>query len=165
MELNSLDAAILLIVFLSAAVGVARGLIREVLSLASWVAALLAGWFYSARAAELLAGVVENPQVRHVMAFGLLAAAVVAAGALLARLLVEAARRTGLRPVDRLAGGAFGAARGTVVVLIVVFVARPLASGTGLWQGSRLIPYGDGAIEWAWDRLGSRTAVPADAAP
>lgn len=164
MELNSLDAAILLIVSLSAAAGLMRGLIREVFSLASWIAALLAGWFFSARVAEFFAGAVENAQVRYVVAFGLLAIAVAAAGSLLARMLVEVARKTGLRPADRLAGGAFGAARGAVVVLIMVFVAGPFASRTGLWQDSSLIPYGDGAIEWAWNRLGDLAGDPAGAA-
>ncbi|HBJ90734.1 MAG TPA: hypothetical protein DDZ21_12280, partial [Gammaproteobacteria bacterium] len=54
---------------------------------------------------------------------------------------------TELKFLDRLLGAVFGLARGTVVVLVILFILNVFVSETEWWQKSTLIPYGMVMIE------------------
>ena len=56
MDLNvtGIDVAIIILTLLSAVIGLVRGLVREVLSLVVWAAALLLSLVFSPQVAELL---------------------------------------------------------------------------------------------------------------
>ncbi|HAO87796.1 MAG TPA: colicin V production CvpA, partial [Gammaproteobacteria bacterium] len=57
--LNQLDTAILIVIAISVAFGLWRGFVKEVLSLLSWIAALLAARVYSEPFAGLLVNTIE----------------------------------------------------------------------------------------------------------
>ncbi|MBK1701320.1 CvpA family protein [Thiococcus pfennigii] len=135
------DYLILGIIALSALIGLARGLIREVLSLGVWVAALFLAWLFFRDLAGQLTPWVATPSVRLAVAFLMLVFGVLLAGALLGFLLTTLVEKTGLTGYDRLLGVVFGAARGGVLVALLVFVATltPLPEDPW-WQASQLIP-------------------------
>ena len=72
MAFNQVDIVILIITVLSSAFGLWRGLIKEVLSLLTWIAALLVSRVYSEPLAGLMTGMVENEGIRYVSAFAIL---------------------------------------------------------------------------------------------
>lgn len=137
-----MDAVLLGILLLSALVGVLRGLFREAISLASWVAAAWIAARYPASVAPAMADVVANEQLRLWAARALLFVAVLILGGLAGVLASMLLRTTRLGGLDRLLGTLFGIARG--VLLVGVIVAVGVAAGMAdepWWQQSKLIPY------------------------
>jgi len=147
--MNEVDAAILAVTVLSFIFGLWRGLVNEVLSLVTWIAALLVARVYSEYLAGLLVNFLENDSVRYVTAFALIFVIVMMLGTLLNRMLSKLLTITGFKFVDRLLGGVFGIARGLIIVLFVAFISSVFVSQTEQWQQSVLMPYALVVIEWS----------------
>lgn len=144
-----IDIAIIGVILLSALVGVARGLIRELLSLAVWIAALALGWLYHEQVAELLVSQISEPSVRPLAAFVGIALGVLILGAILGALLTMVVDKVGLTWIDRVLGLFFGAARGLVVAAMAVFLAAltPLPDEPW-WNESRAIGELEQVADW-----------------
>ena len=125
-----LDWVFLAVLLLSLMLGAWRGLIFELLSLASWaIAFVLAQWFAPDVAQRLpMAGAGEP--VRYAAGFALTFIIAVFVGGLIAVLIKKLISAAGLAPVDRMLGAAFGLIRGLVVLLAatVVMAMTPLKS-------------------------------------
>ncbi len=145
--MNETDAAILIVIGISCLFGLWRGLIKEVLSLLTWLAAILVARVYSSYLAETMVNMIDSSGVRYVTAFALMFVTVMMLGTLLNHLMSKVINFTGLKFADRIMGGAFGIARGGIIVLVILFITSLFASETAQWQQSRLIPYGMAAIE------------------
>ena len=101
---------------LSVVLGLWRGLLYEVLSLLSWVAAfVLAQMFAGTVSMQLTISAPE--QFRYAVAFVLVFVVAVFAGGLLAWLGQKLMKSSALSPTDRVLGGVFGLMRGVVVLL------------------------------------------------
>ena len=159
MAFNQVDIVILIITILSSAFGLWRGLIKEVLSLLTWIAALLVSRVYSEPLAGLLAGMIENDGIRYVTAFALLFVTVMMLGTFLNFLMSKLLTFTGLKLADRLLGAVFGVARGVIIVLVIMFITSMFVSETELWQQSQLIPYGMTMIEKSQVFIGDMNGV------
>ena len=158
-DMNAVDTAILVVVVLSCLFGLWRGLVKEVLSLLTWVAALVVARVYSDDLASYMINVIDSSNARHVTAFALIFIAVMMAGTLLNRLISKLITVTGLQLVDRMLGGLFGVARGGIIVLVIMFFTNIFVSETEQWQQSTLIPYGMYAIEWSQISIGDLSSV------
>jgi len=159
MAFNQVDIVILIITVLSSAFGLWRGLIKEVLSLLTWIAALLVSRVYSEPLAGLMTGMIENDGIRYVSAFAILFIIVMMLGTFLNFLMSKLLNITGLKLADRLLGAGFGVARGVIIVLVILFVASMFVSETELWQQSQLIPYGMDLIEKSQVFIGDMDSV------
>ena len=117
LALNAADILILVVTSLSCILGLWRGLIKEVLSLATWVAALLAVWLYSESFAAVMPAFIEQPLLRYLTAFLILFLGVMIIGNLLATMLTSMLAIAGLTMMDRMLGSVFGrnARRGNCV--------------------------------------------------
>ena len=159
MVFNQVDIAILIITVLSSAFGLWRGLIKEVLSLLTWIAALLVSRVYSEPLAGWMAGMTENDGIRYVSAFAILFFIVMMLGTFLNSLMSKLLSVTGLKLADRLLGAGFGVARGVIIVLVIMFIASMFVSETELWQQSQLIPFGMDLIEKSQVFIGDMNSV------
>jgi len=143
-----LDWIAVALIVVSMLFGLVRGLVFEVISLVGWVVAfVVAQWFASDVAAWLPAG---DPQAswRYPLAFVLLFVAVAFGVGLVASLTRKLIAAVGLRPVDRILGGAFGAARGAVALLVLAVVVHLLAlSDSAWWHESRSAIVLDAALQ------------------
>ena len=135
--MNAVDGVLLLILLLSALIGMWRGLVYEVLSLATWVAAFVLAQAYAGRAAAVLPLGEMSPALRTAAGFVLVFVGCAFAGGMLAWLVKRMVSAVGLRPIDRVLGAAFGLLRGAVVLLAVAVVVglTPLRGQAG-WQAS-----------------------------
>jgi membrane protein required for colicin V production len=135
------DFVIIGIIALSAIIGLARGLIREVLALGVWIAALLAAWFFYRPVAVQLEPWLDTPSLQMGAAVVIIVLAVLIAGAILGWILSTLVEKTGLTGTDRLLGLVFGAGRGAVVVALLVFLASltPIIEDPW-WSQSELLP-------------------------
>ena len=129
----ALDWIFALVLLVSLAMGVWRGLVYEILSMLNWVAAfILAQWLAPEVAQHLpMSGAGEG--VRYAAGFAVVFVVAVLVGGLLAVLGKKLLAAAGLAPVDRTLGAAFGLVRGVVVLLVVHMT--PLKSGIW-WQES-----------------------------
>jgi membrane protein required for colicin V production len=147
--MNWVDIVIAAIILLSALIGLARGLIREVLSLAVWVGALGVASLYHKPVAQALTPYIAQPNVRLGIAFIGLILLVLLLGGILGALLSALIDKTGLSGADRLLGLVFGAARGGVVIAMAVFLAAltPLPEETW-WKESKAIAEFQLVADW-----------------
>ena len=139
MTVSITDWALLGVLFASMVVGLWRGLVYEVLSLAGWVAAFfLAQWL----ATDVVAWVpfVQNaaPSVQYAVGYVLVFVGSLFVFALLSWLIKKLIESVGLRPVDRVLGGAFGLARGVVLLLALTVVLQLTGlSKSDWWQSAK----------------------------
>lgn len=147
--MNWFDYAILGILFLSGAISLLRGFVREAFSLAVWLFALWIAWTFFRDLSPLLSNWIDTPSVQLGLAFaGLLVAALIVGG-LVNYLLIQLVEKTGLSGSDRMVGMLFGVARGVVLVSVVVLLAglTPLPQDPW-WQNSVLVPYFEELALW-----------------
>ncbi len=144
----ALDWIFLAMLLLSLAIGAWRGLVYEVLSLATWFAAfLLAQWFAPA-AAQYLPMAGSSETIRYAAGFVLVFIAAVFAGSILTWLVSRLFQVAGLRPADRVLGAVFGAMRGVVVLLAVaVLVSMTPLQGDAWWTDSVGADWATGAVK------------------
>ena len=152
--MNWIDYTILGVLALSVLVGLWRGLVSEVLSLAGWIAAFWVAWTFGPWVAAWLEPHIALPAARIVLGYGLCFVAVLVTGALLRFVARRLLWSTGLGGLDRLLGMAFGFARGVLLVTLVVFLASftALTRDAG-WQQSLLLPQFTGIAGWLGDRV------------
>ncbi len=136
------DILIIGIIALSAIISLVRGFVQEALSLATWIAAFWVAWFFFRPLAVQFEPWIDVPSIRLGVAYGLLLILVLLLGAIVNRFMAVLVNSTGLNGTDRLIGAFFGAARGAVVVAILILLAglTPFPSDPW-WRDSVLIPY------------------------
>ncbi|MFG5409261.1 CvpA family protein [Piscinibacter sakaiensis] len=123
---NGVDAAFAATLVLSLALGVLRGFVFEVMSLAGWLVAYAAAYLFSPRLLPLLpaepagGATVVGLQAMPLLAFVLCFFAALIGWTLLSHLLRLLVRATPLSGPDRLLGAVFGLLRGALLVLAVV---------------------------------------------
>jgi len=117
------DIAVAVIVGLSVLLSLIRGLVREVLALAAWVVAFLSANLLAAPVAPWLPDVIPSEELKLMAGFICVFVAVLIAMSVLAILASKLVKSAGLGVEDRLLGGAFGLARGMLVVIVIVLLA------------------------------------------
>ncbi|ROR22763.1 membrane protein required for colicin V production [Comamonas sp. BIGb0124] len=134
----ALDWIALAVVVASSLVGAWRGLIFEVLSLAGWVLAFVAAYWWATDLAALLPMGDSSAAWRLAAAFVLIFLGVVFVVSLLASLLRKLFTAIGLRPLDRALGAVFGVARAGLLLLALAVAVRLLGLGQeDWWQSAR----------------------------
>ena len=123
--MNWLDLVLVCLLAASVAGGFSKGLVRQVFGLVAALAGLLCGaWFYR-MPAETLRPYVGSQAVANLCGFLLIFVGCMILGWLVSLLIGMLVKAVGLSWLNRLAGAAFGVARGVVigVALITAMVA------------------------------------------
>ena len=134
MDLSPLDWVFVALLAASFVVGAWRGLVYEVLSVLSWIAAFVVAQWLAPDVAALLP-VQRAPEAgRYAVGFVAVFIMVVFTGGLLAWLTKKLVDSVGLRPIDRGLGALFGLLRGAVLLLVVAIVIHMSpARAAGWW--------------------------------
>jgi membrane protein required for colicin V production len=129
--LAPLDWVMVALLLASFLLGAWRGLVYEVLSVISWVAAFVLAQWFAPRVATVLPMGATAESLRYASGFLLVFLGVVFAGGLLAWITKKLVQAVGLRPIDRTLGAVFGLLRGAVLLLALAVVVNmtPLKSG------------------------------------
>jgi membrane protein required for colicin V production len=139
--MNYADLAIALIIATSVVIGMVRGVVVEVLSIAIWVAAVALALALGGTVGEMFAGSISLPSLRAALGYGLVFFGVLAVGAVVMWVLRKAVKTTGLSGTDRLLGLVFGIGRGVLLVAVLVVLAGLTALPRDpWWRESRMIP-------------------------
>lgn len=137
----AVDIVFLALIAISSLAGFVRGFVKEALSLAAWVAAVIVAGLFSSELGDMMSGLIANPSLRRLAAFALLFVLTVFIGSLIGNLISGLTSAAGLRGTDRLLGGLFGVLRGIVILVLVVLLTRPFEFSRPWYQDSLLVPY------------------------
>jgi membrane protein required for colicin V production len=131
------DALLLGVLFVSTILGLVRGLVFEMLSVAGWFAAYFAAQWLAPEVAPYIPVGEPGSSVNYGVAFAVTFIGALIVWGLAARLLRMLIRATPLSLLDRLLGAGFGFIRGMIVLLTLATVVglTPLMKSAA-WQQS-----------------------------
>lgn len=146
------DYLVLFVLICSIVISTLRGLVKEILSLLSWIVAFVVANAYGESLAELLPNMLPGSTTRLIVGFIALFIGVRILMGLLTMALNEVVKATGLTLVDRGLGGLFGLARGLVIVLAAVLLCGMTAiPEQSFWKEALFSPLAETA---------ARTVIP-----
>jgi len=152
--MTGIDFAIVGIVLISCVISVLRGFVREALSLASWVISFIIAWELHSAFAGLMESAIEYNNLRLIVAFFVLFVLSLVAFSLVIFFASKLVERTGLTGADRVIGVFFGAARGFLIVTVLIALAGytqlPKAE---MWQDALLVDYFQPVAVWLIELL------------
>lgn len=157
-SLNWLDFIILGIFALSILISFFRGFVRELVSLTSWVFAVILGIRYSKDlGATLFASVIPSQMLQHILAFVIILILVLVVGIMINIALRNLIKRGGISFTDALLGLVFGLIRGLILVTILVLLLKTTAfENTDTYKSSELVPY----VQILIDKIQVKTGDP-----
>lgn len=148
-----LDIIIVLVVLISASIGLTRGFVKEAVSVITWAAAIWLAVLFSGEVAAWLPQSLERAmfslggtdfEIRNMrvgIAFVLIVVATLIVGAVVNLLLAKVTRAQVVKGADRLLGLAFGVVRGAAIVVIMMLAAGlTRAPSSDWWRNARLAP-------------------------
>ncbi|WP_046080228.1 CvpA family protein [Halomonas sp. HG01] len=154
MTLTWLDWVFVAVLAVTGIAGLVRGLVREALGLAAWVVALLAARWLAEPLAVRLEGLIDSPDGRLILAFVLVVLGVILACGVVIRLIQAAVEWVGMGLFNRVAGAAFGLAKGSAILVVATLLIglTPLQQ-LEAWQQASLRPPFLQLKDWAVGRL------------
>ena len=138
--MNWLDIILLVILILTAIIGIFKGLVKEVIVLVAVIAGLVLASLYYEGTAGVFDTFVKNKLLSNFLGFLLIFVAVLVVGGILGHLITKAMKGP-LALVNRLFGAIFGAVKGVLICGILVFalftfrVAKPALETSVLAPG------------------------------
>lgn len=149
-QIGWVDAALLAVLAVSVIVGLIRGFVFELLSLAGWLAAWFAAQWFAPAAASYVPIGAPGSALNLGAAFAVVFVVALILWAVAARLIRLLLHATPLSVPDRGLGALFGALRGVVLLLAVAAViSLTPAAKAAAWKQSR----GAGALSTLLDGL------------
>ena len=146
------DYLVLFVLICSIVISTLRGLVKEILSLLSWVVSFVLANAYGESLATLLPEAIPGNSTRLIVAFVSLFIGVRLLMLLLTMAMDAVIKASGLSLADRGLGGLFGLARGLVIVLAAVLVCGMTAiPQQAFWKNALLSPLAE---------TGARTVKP-----
>lgn len=146
------DYLVLFVLICSIVISTLRGLVKEILSLLSWVVSFVLANAYGESLAVLLPEAIPGNSTRLIVAFVALFIGVRLLMMLLTMAMDAVIKASGLSLADRGLGGLFGLARGLVIVLAAVLVCGMTAiPQQTFWKNALLSPLAE---------TGARTVKP-----
>jgi membrane protein required for colicin V production len=145
------DWGIVGVICISCLISLQRGFVKEALSLLTWIVAGVVAWMFGGALAEHLVEFIEIPSLRVIASCTILFVATLVLGALVNYLIGELVRVTGLSGTDRFLGMVFGAARGALLIVVLVGLVSlaPQVEQDHWWQNSILIPHFLMVADWS----------------
>ncbi len=120
MPVSPLDLLVIVVVLISAALAMVRGFVREVLSVASWVAAAGAAYFLYKPLVPLVQPYVESGTVATIIAAAAIFFVALIIASYVTMKISDFVIDSRIGAVDRVFGFGFGAARGILLVVIAL---------------------------------------------
>ncbi len=147
--LTWLDIVLLVVLGLSAVVGLWRGFVGAVMSLAVWVAAFWLAFAFGPDVAAMFEPHVDAATARWLLGYVSVFLLALVVGGLATWLIGKLVKSTGLSGTDRILGLGFGLVRGAAVACVLVLVAgfTPLPQEAA-WRDAQLVPGFERGAEW-----------------
>jgi membrane protein required for colicin V production len=141
MDLTVTDIIVLGTIGISFLFGAWRGLVKEALSLAFWIAAAVLAGMFNDELAPKLDWISQSGAVRTLAASVLIFVGTVFGGGLISNLVSKLTSAVGLKAADRGLGALFGVIRGVVVVTLAVMLTANFDMMKPYYSEARTVPY------------------------
>jgi membrane protein required for colicin V production len=152
-----IDVFIVVVLLVSILIGAMRGIVREVVALVFWIAAIWSAWAFGSLLEPYLGGLLSGPHVRVWVARLIIFAIVLSIGALVGFIIGLLSQNSGLGLVDRLLGMMFGIARGMVLLGVLAIGGELLElQQEPWWHQSAMIPYCVTVGDWLRGLVGEK---------
>jgi membrane protein required for colicin V production len=141
--MNTLDTVLIVVLAITAALGLYWGLIRQLLAVVGLIAGIVLATRYGGRVADALSSFISNDMATQVLGFLFVLVAVSAAASLMATILRRSVGLLFLGWADHLIGGLLGLVQGALactVILMVVALAPSERFANALAE-SRIVPW------------------------
>lgn len=149
-----LDYVIIGIIVVSTVISLVRGFVREAFSLAIWILAFWLSWSFFRALGGVFQPWLDSPTARLGVAFAVLMIASLLVGGLINYLVIQLVEHSGMSGTDRLVGMVFGAARGVLLVAVLVLLSGlTTLPQENWWRASRTAPYFEELAFWLRDLL------------
>ena len=119
LSINPVDGIVVSAVLLSGILALIRGLVREMLSLASWTLAVIAGARFAPLLKPFMLKYTDNDMLASAGAGTIVFLIVLLTLTIISHLIARTVRNSGLSAVDRSLGFVFGAVRGFLVAALI----------------------------------------------
>ncbi len=171
--MNWVDLLVLGVAGISALIGFARGLVREVLGIGAWLGAALIAVLAFPLASAKARTMIADPAIADGVAVAVVFLASLILLSLLASFVGGVVRNSALGGLDRTLGLVFGLARGAALI-IVAYIVLGLIEAPSAWPpvvvAARVLPFAYDGAAWVVEMLPSRyrpriDSPPAPAAP
>ena len=140
--MNWTDYVIIGLLAFSSFAGLLRGLLREVISLVTWLAAVVLAWQYASALEPHLGGALSADSVRPWAARAIIFITVLLIGAAIGAIVTRFTRLSIFSGTDRLLGFVFGMLRGVVVLGLLAMLCHAVRLDEEPWyRASTLAPY------------------------
>lgn len=140
------DYLVLFVLVCSVVISTLRGLVKEILSLLSWIVSFMVANAYGQDLAKMLPDMIPGSATRLIVAFLALFIGMRLLMALLSMAIDAAIKASGLTLADRGLGGLFGLGRGLVIVLATVLLCGMTAiPKQRFWREAVLSPLAETA--------------------
>ncbi|MES2402822.1 MAG: CvpA family protein [Pseudomonadota bacterium] len=148
--MNAADIVILAVLLVSVLIGLMRGLVGEVLSLARWIAAFWIASVFGAQVGEIYGPWLHEPVERIIAGSITCFVGVLIIGGLITWAVRRMITWSGLRLGDSFLGMAFGLARGLLLVTFVVLMLSftPVPREATWYRQSTLLPAFQNGAAW-----------------
>ncbi|MEM8845438.1 MAG: CvpA family protein [Pseudomonadota bacterium] len=165
-DITWIDIIIIAIFLLSTVIAFLRGFVREIISLATWIAAIVLALTQADQVALMLPESMDSgsfpfrgkdygSDVRVGVAFILIFVAVLILGGIINFLFGQIMKAQNLKKMDRFLGTLFGLVRASVIIVIMIMMAVAFTTlqESYAWQNSYLISPFESAAKWAVSKL------------
>jgi membrane protein required for colicin V production len=140
--MNWTDYLIIIVMAASCIAGLMRGLLREVIALVTWVAAIWLAWSFASQLEPHLGGALASPGVRTWAARTLIFIVVLLIGTFVGAIVTRFVRLSLFSGTDRFLGCVFGLLRGAAILGLLVILGHALRlQDESWWRNSTLLPY------------------------
>lgn len=149
-QLNNLDVVFLIIVGISALVGIARGMTKELLSITGWVLAAAAVFYLVPIVEPMMAKYIASKLLANIVSGLAILIVFCIFWILTADRLGSVVRSSRLSALDRILGFVFGAARGALIVILVALLIStiiPEESKKGMFKDSQYFQIASNSAE------------------
>jgi membrane protein required for colicin V production len=149
--MNWVDLLVLGVAALSALIGFARGLVREVLGIGAWLGAALIAAVAFPFASAKARGLITDPGIADGVAVGAVFLVSLILLSLIASFIGGVVRNSALGGLDRTLGLVFGLARGAALI-VVAYIVLGLIEAPAAWPpvvlGARALPFAYDGAAW-----------------
>lgn len=139
MDLNVADVFIIITILASTAIGIYRGFIREFLTIITWIVASFVAYMYGKELGEQMF-FLDDPYAKEIVGMIAVFLGVVFIGFLLKVIICKIAKITGVSKVDRVTGALFGALRGCIIIVLVLYVSSKNITNQEWYKQSKFLP-------------------------
>ncbi len=144
----AVDYIILVILLISAIMGLVRGLLKEAIAVITWFLAIVLAWSFASSLEPLLGGVLVGSPLRIWAARAIIFVGILLLGGAISVIVGNYVRVSVFAGMDKLLGFLFGLIRGVVVVGAFTIVIQALRMDEDpRWKNSRLMPYAIGVAD------------------